>query len=88
MLALQRAALACFAAAAAWPAVFGSVTTLWISPLERAMRESACGAAYHASSEWLGHCAACWGGSAALVAVGSWLLMVARRRQRPIAISN
>lgn len=81
MIAMHRAALACFAAAAAWPIAVGQLAKILMSPLERAMREAWCGAPYHATNEFLGHCAACWTGSALLIAVGLWLLLVARRTQ-------
>lgn len=82
MIATHRAALACFAAAAAWPVVMGQLATAIMSPLERAMREAWCGAPHHATTEFLGHCAACWAGSALLAAFGLALLTNARRVQR------
>lgn len=60
---------ACFAAAAAWPTLFGVIASSLMSPLERATRDSICGISHH-GAELLGHCAACWAGSAILVAAG------------------
>jgi hypothetical protein len=77
----HRGALACFAGAAAWPIAMGQLATALMSPLERAMREAWCGAPYHASSEFFGHCAACWIGSAMLAALGMWLLSTTRRAE-------
>lgn len=81
MTAMHRAALACFAGAAAWPIAMGQFANVLRSPLDQAMREAWCGAPYHATTEFLGHCAACWTGSALLAAVGAWLLVSARRAQ-------
>lgn len=62
--------LACFAAAGAWPAIVPALETALISPYQRVLRESICGAPLHASPEFLGHCATCWVGSAILAATG------------------
>ena len=80
----SRAALACFAAAAAWPTAVGWVSRALMSPLERAAADSWCGVPLHAASDFLGHCTACWGGSALLIALGAWSLM---RRRRQAAAS-
>jgi len=76
----HRAALMCFAAAAAWPTAMGWLANAMASPLERALRNAWCGVPFHSASEILGHCAACWSGSAILVATGLCLLAPARRR--------
>jgi len=81
MTATHRAALACFAAAAAWPVAMGQLANALMSPLERAMREAWCGVPYHATTDFLGHCAACWIGSALLAAIGLGLLATARHVQ-------
>jgi hypothetical protein len=70
----NRAALTCFAAAAAWPVTMGWLANVLMSPLDRAMRQAWCGVPYHDASALLGHCAACWIGSAVLAAVGLSLL--------------
>lgn len=67
-------ALACFAAAVAWPSMVAWTSNALASPLERALRDAWCGAPLHASTDVLGHCAACWSGSALLVLMGVWLL--------------
>lgn len=59
----------------------GRLANALMSPLERAMRDAWCGVPYHATSELLGHCAACWTGSAMLAALGLWLLGAAGRAQ-------
>lgn len=82
MTANSRAALACFAAAAAWPTAMGWLAGAMMSPLDRAMREAWCGVPYHAPTEFLGHCAACWAGSALLVALGA-LFLVGNRAPAP-----
>jgi hypothetical protein len=63
-------ALACFVGAAAWPWIVGALAALVMSPLERAAQSAWCGMPFHSSYEALGHCAACWVGSALLVATG------------------
>jgi hypothetical protein len=72
-----RPALACFAAAAAWPPAMMWLSHMATSPLERAVLQSWCGAPQYAS-QLLGHCTVCWTGSALLVAAGIWLLWRAR----------
>lgn len=62
--------LACFAAAGAWPTVVTALQNALMSPYQRALQGSICGAPLHASPELLGHCAACWAGSAILAAMG------------------
>lgn len=71
---VERAAWVLFAAGAAWPAAFGALTALTMSPLDRTLRASWCGAAPHTAYELLGHCPACWTGAAALFLAGLWLL--------------
>jgi hypothetical protein len=71
-------ALASFAAAAAWPVIVGRLTALMMSPLDRAMRDAWCGAPMHGQTELLGHCAACWAGSALFAAIGLLLLAAER----------
>lgn len=73
----RRAALACFAAAAAWPAAVGWFTALTLSPLERALRDAWCGVPAHAAA-MLGHCPACWAGAVLFAAAGASLLLCNR----------
>lgn len=79
MTAAYRVALVCFAAAAAWPLAVSLLSTLMLSPFERAMRVSWCGAPIP-DMMLAGHCAACWTGSAMFTAVGLALLATARQR--------
>jgi hypothetical protein len=83
---LNRAGLACFAAAAAWPVAMGALASALMPPLERAMRDAFCGVPYHDAAAFMGHCAACWAGSAILGAAGLWLVTQPRREQ-PAAIT-
>lgn len=55
------------AAGAIWPWIVGAVSNLFLTPYERALRTAWCGIAPHARFEVLGHCPACWAGSAAFV---------------------
>ena len=64
-----RVVLALWSAAALWPAAYGALSYQLMSPIERAIFESWCGAAAHAQA-LLGHCAVCWAGSAALLLAG------------------
>ena len=70
-----RAALVLSGAGAAWPSVYGALTAFTLSPLERALRASWCGAAPHQAFEVLGHCPACWSGAAALFLAATWLFV-------------
>ena len=54
------------AAAAAWPTALCAITDAMMTPLQRALQTSWCGAAPDAL-EILGHCPACWSGAAALL---------------------
>jgi len=62
--------LSCFVAAGAWPTIVTAIGNALMSPLERAVRVSICGAPFHTAPELFGHCAACWAGSAILAATG------------------
>lgn len=75
----HRAALAFLAAAAVWPTAMGWLANALMSPIDRAAREAWCGVPYHAASEFLGHCAACWTGAALLAAIGLGLIIAAPR---------
>ncbi len=86
MSATHRAALACFTTAAAWPSVMGWVSNALMTPYERALREAFCGVPFHAASAFLGHCAACWSGSAVLIAAGVALAHAARNASAPVPI--
>lgn len=70
--------LACFATAGAWPRIVTALENALMSPLQRALRDSFCGSPYHAGFEVLGHCAACWAGSAILIAAGVAVLFSQR----------
>lgn len=74
------ASIACFAAASVWPTLVAKAELILMSPLQRAVRESICGSPYHATFEVLGHCAACWAGSAVLIATGLVVLLADRDR--------
>lgn len=67
--------LTCCAAAAAWPFFVGRLSALMMSPLERALRDAWCGAPMHDALNLLGHCVACWAGSALLGSLGLFLLV-------------
>jgi hypothetical protein len=67
--------LACFAAAGAWPTLVSAIERAFMSPLQRAIRDSICGAPFHGGFELAGHCAACWAGSAILIATGLVVLL-------------
>jgi len=73
------------AAAAAWPSVLCFITDAMATPLERATRSAWCGAGPQAA-EFLGHCAACWTGSAAFLAAAA-LIVAAQRRPAPQRIA-
>jgi hypothetical protein len=67
--------LACFAAAGAWPTIVTALETALMSPYERLLSVSICGAPLHTSAEFLGHCAVCWVGSAILATTGILVFM-------------
>lgn len=73
----QRAllSLACFGAAGLWPSLLAALERALMSPLQRATRDAVCGLPDHAGLELLGHCAACWAGSAIFVAAGLFVLL-------------
>lgn len=54
-------------AGAAWPSLVCAISDALMTPLQRAMQASWCGAG--AAPEALGHCAVCWTGAALLFAV-------------------
>lgn len=70
--------LLCFAAAGAWPSLVATLESALMSPVQRAATESICGQPYHMGFELLGHCAACWAGSAILLATGVIVLVATR----------
>jgi hypothetical protein len=72
---------ALFATAAAWPWIVGALAGLLLSPYQRALQSSWCGLAPHDSFSMAGHCAACWIGSAVLIAVG--LVVLATKENIP-----
>lgn len=69
------AASGLFAAAAAWPSIVRSLTHLTMTPLERAMQTSWCGAPPQETASFLGHCAVCLAGVAILAASGLIILI-------------
>lgn len=78
--------LACFSAAAAWPAILTMLEGALMSPLQRATREVICGSRFHASFELMGHCAACWAGSTLLIATGLIVMASARDRREALRV--
>lgn len=68
----QSAVLALLAGAAAWPSALCTLTEALKTPLQRAVEASWCGAGPQAV-EFLGHCAACWGGAAAFIVAAAFL---------------
>lgn len=73
--------LACFGAAGAWPTLVSALERALMSPLQRATLDAICGSPFHQSGfDLLGHCAACWAGSAILVATG--LIVLASNQSR------
>jgi hypothetical protein len=81
----ERAAWALNVAGAAWPSAFGALSSLAMSPLQRALRASWCGPAPHVALEILGHCPVCWTGAAALALAGASLLISRRGSSRLLA---
>ncbi len=77
-------ALACLTGAALWPTAYDSLQRALMSPLERALRDSYCGEGLHTGFALLGHCAACWTGSALLIATAAALIL----RSRKTAFAN
>lgn len=82
----SRLSLACFAAAGAWPAVVTALERALMSPLQRATRDSICGSPFHAGFEILGHCGACWAGSAILIATG--IVVFFSNRREAVRVRN
>lgn len=78
--------LSCFAAAGAWPTFVAALGNAMMSPLERAVQTSICGTPLHTTPELLGHCAACWAGSAILVATGIVIFMANGKRPARVRV--
>lgn len=74
-------AVALFVGAFAWPTVAGALFKLTLSPYERALQNAWCGGALHESYALLGHCAACWFGSAILVTAAALVALASRAAQ-------
>lgn len=76
-MALHRLAAASgfFVSAAVWPLIVRSFTQFTMTPYERAMQTSWCGSAPHETASFLGHCAVCFVGAAALAASGLIVLL-------------
>lgn len=64
-------------AAAAWPSVLCFLTDALASPIARATRTSLCGGAVQAF-EVLGHCPACWAGSATFALLAAFVIKAPR----------
>lgn len=75
---LPRAASVLAVAGAAWPNVLCYVSDFKTSPYQRALDAAWCGGGVPAS-EFLGHCAMCWTGSAALLLASMLALLPAIR---------
>jgi hypothetical protein len=71
-----------FAAASVWPAIMSALSSVLASPLERAMQSAWCGVPIHGHTEFMGHCPACWAGSATLAAMGVMLAVACVGRER------
>ena len=74
----NRTAAALFVAALAWPGLAGALIKATLSPYERALQTAWCGGPLHESYVLLGHCPACWLGSAALL-IAAVMVVVASR---------
>lgn len=72
-------ALACLVGAGLWPMAYDALQRALMSPLERALRDSYCGEGLHTGLALLGHCAACWTGSALLIAAAAVLISGSRK---------
>ena len=66
------------AGAIAWPSLAGVFIKLTLSPYERALQTAWCGGPLHESYALLGHCAACWLGSAMLLATALMVAIASR----------
>jgi hypothetical protein len=73
-------------AAALWPSLYGGLQWLLLSPFERALRASWCGATPHDALAFLGHCLACWVGAALLASAGAMLMRSGDRQLRPAGV--
>lgn len=85
---LTLAAGALVMAGAAWPWVVGAASALFLSPYERAVRAAWCGVAPHAQWEMLGHCPACWAGSAAFLGAAVVLMHAGLRSRLAISLAS
>jgi hypothetical protein len=72
-----NAAFAFAGAAVLWPSLLCAVTEALATPLQRAMNAAWCGGASQAAA-LLGHCPACWAGSAAFMAAAVLSLTLLR----------
>lgn len=66
-------------AAAIWPSTLCAITAALATPLQRAMQSAWCGASPQAF-EILGHCPACWSGSAAFALAAAYIISAPNRR--------
>jgi hypothetical protein len=74
----NRTAVALFISALAWPSLAGALIKATLSPYERASQTAWCGGPLHESYALLGHCAACWLGSATLLIAAFMVSMASR----------
>lgn len=71
-------AVALFVAALAWPTLAGALIKATLPPYERALQTAWCGGPLHETYALLGHCAACWLGSATLLIAAFMVSMASR----------
>ncbi|MDZ4690831.1 hypothetical protein [Terricaulis sp.] len=69
------------AAAAAWPSALCAITDAMATPLQRALQSAWCGAGPQAP-EFLGHCPACWSGTAAFLLAAAFVIYTPSRQGR------
>ena len=74
----NRTAVALFVAALTWPAIAGALIKATLSPYEHALQAAWCGGPLHENYALLGHCAACWLGSATLLIAAVMVSMASR----------
>lgn len=75
------AASALTAAGLAWPTLLCAATDAMLTPYQRALSASWCGQG-QATLEILGHCPACWAGTAAFLLAAIAVLQVSRPRRQ------
>lgn len=68
-------------AGALWPTAYCAVTDATLTPYQRALSAAWCGAG-QPTLEFLGHCPACWAGTAAFL-IAAVMVLASSRRLRP-----